>query len=40
MVVKPLTPRLWRPLGLAHRSGRPEAATRYMLEALSAIRQR
>jgi hypothetical protein len=35
-----LTPRLWRPLGLAHRAGRPEPATRHMLEALAAIRQR
>jgi len=40
LVMSPLTPRLWRPLGLAHRAGRPEAATRHMLEALAAIRQR
>lgn len=40
MVASPLTPRLWRPLGLAHRAGRPEPATRHMLEALTAIRQR
>ena len=40
MVVSPLTPRLWRPLGLAHRAGRPEPATQHMLEALAAIRQR
>ena len=40
MVTSPLTPRLWRPLGLAHRAGRPEPATRHMLEALAAIRQR
>ena len=40
MVISPLTPRLWRPLGLAHRTGRPEPATRHMLEALAAIRQR
>jgi DNA-binding transcriptional LysR family regulator len=40
MVISPLTPRLWRPLGLAHRAGRPEPATRHMLEALAAIRQR
>jgi hypothetical protein len=39
-VIKPLTPRLWRPLGLAHRAGRPEPATRHMLDALMAIRQR
>ena len=40
LVASPLTPRLWRPLGLAHRAGRPEPATRHMLEALTAIRQR
>jgi len=40
IVIAPLTPRLWRPLGLAHRTGRPEPATRYMLDALMAIRQR
>ncbi|HKX39727.1 MAG TPA: LysR family transcriptional regulator [Burkholderiaceae bacterium] len=40
MVVAPLSPRLWRPLGLAFRAGRREPATRYMLEALAAIRQR
>ena len=36
----PLTPRLWRPLGLAYRSGPLEPATRHVLEALTAIRQR
>jgi len=40
IAIAPLTPRLWRPLGLAHRAGRPETATRHMLEALAAIRQR
>lgn len=40
IVIAPLTPRLWRPLGLAHRTGRPEPATRHMLDALIAIRQR
>jgi DNA-binding transcriptional LysR family regulator len=40
MVASPLTPRLWRALGLAYRAGHPEPATRYMLEALAAIRQR
>lgn len=33
--VVPLTPRLWRPLGLAHRAGGVEPATRHMLDALS-----
>ncbi len=40
VVALPLTPRLWRPLGLACRAGRPEPATRHMLDALAAIRQR
>jgi DNA-binding transcriptional LysR family regulator len=40
MVVVPLSPRLWRPLGLACRAGRQEPATRHMLESLAAIRQR
>ena len=40
IVVAPLTPRLSRPLGLAHRAGRPEPATRHMLDALAAIQQR
>jgi len=40
MAILPLTPRLWRPLGLAHRAGRPEPATQHMLDALTAIRQR
>lgn len=40
VVVAPLTPRLWRPLGLAHRAGQLEPATRQVLEALAAVRQR
>ncbi|KQU64553.1 MULTISPECIES: LysR family transcriptional regulator [unclassified Rhizobacter] len=40
IAIAPLTPRLWRPLGLAHRAGKPEPATRHMLDALAAIRQR
>jgi DNA-binding transcriptional LysR family regulator len=40
VVVAPLSPRLWRPLGLACRAGRQEPATRHMLDALTAIRQR
>ena len=40
IAIAPLTPRLWRPLGLAHRAGRPEPATRHMLEALATPRQR
>ena len=40
MVISPLTPRLWRPLGLAYRAGPSEPATGHMLEALAAIRQR
>lgn len=40
IAIAPLTPRLWRPLGLAHRAGRLEPATRHMLDALVAMRQR
>jgi DNA-binding transcriptional LysR family regulator len=40
MVAAPVTPRLWRALGLAYRAIAPEPATRYMLEALTQIRQR
>jgi DNA-binding transcriptional LysR family regulator len=40
VAISPLTPRLWRPLGLACRAGRPEPATGHMLRALLAIRQR
>lgn len=36
----PLAPRLWRPLGLACRAAPQEPATRFMREALVAIRQR
>ena len=40
LVASPLTPRLWRALGLAYRAGPPEPATHHMLEALAAIRLR
>ena len=40
IVATPVTPRLWRPLGLAHRAGKPEPSTRHMLQALAAIQQR
>ena len=40
IAVAPVTPRLWRPLGLAHRAGKPEPSTRHMLQALLAIQQR
>jgi hypothetical protein len=40
MVIAPLAPRLWRPLGVAWRAGQPEPATRQLLDALAAIRQR
>jgi DNA-binding transcriptional LysR family regulator len=40
VVIAPLTPRLWRPLGLAYRAGRLEPATRHLLDALAAIQQR
>ena len=36
----PISPRLWRPLGVACRTGRPEPATRHLLDTLAASRQR
>ncbi len=40
VVCAAITPRLWRPLGVACRAGHPEPATRHMLDALAALRQR
>ena len=40
IITRPLSPRLWRPLGIAHREGDLEVATRRVLAALWAIRQR
>ena len=40
IAVLPLRPALWRPLGIAHRSGGIEAAVKHVLEALRALRQR
>ena len=40
LVVAPIAPRLWRSLGIACRAGRAEPATRHMLDALAATRQR
>jgi len=39
IVMRPLRPALWRPLGIAHRTGQPEPATRHVLEALWALKQ-
>ncbi|WP_141917049.1 MULTISPECIES: LysR family transcriptional regulator [unclassified Herbaspirillum] len=39
IAMRPLKPKLWRPLGIAHRTGQPEPATQYMLDALWALRQ-
>lgn len=36
----PVAPRLWRPLAVACRAGRLEPATRHLLDALAATRQR
>jgi DNA-binding transcriptional LysR family regulator len=36
----PVAPRLWRPLAVACRAGRREPATRHLLDALAAARQR
>jgi len=40
IVTRTLTPRLWRPLGIAHREDVVEAATHHVLEALWSIQQR
>lgn len=39
IVMRPLRPALWRPLGIAHRAGPPEPATRHVLEALWELKQ-
>lgn len=39
VVMRALRPRLWRPLGIAHRAGQPEPATQHMLDALWQLRQ-
>lgn len=40
VAMRPLRPALWRPLGIAHRAGTMEAATRHVLDALTSLRQR
>jgi len=40
LVAAPIAPRLWRSLGIACRTGRAEPATRHMVDALAATRQR
>ncbi|ANY15230.1 LysR family transcriptional regulator [Bordetella pseudohinzii] len=40
VAMRPLRPALWRPLGIAHRAGAMEAATRHVLDALTSLRQR
>ncbi|HZG19412.1 MAG TPA: LysR substrate-binding domain-containing protein [Herbaspirillum sp.] len=39
IAMRPLRPALWRPLGIAHRAGQPEPATRHVLEALWELKQ-
>ncbi|MBP0599530.1 LysR family transcriptional regulator [Herbaspirillum sp. LeCh32-8] len=39
IAMRPLKPRLWRPLGIAHRAGQPEPATQYVLDALWELKQ-
>ena len=39
IAVMPLRPLLWRPLGIAHRQGLPDAPTRTVLEVLASFRQ-
>lgn len=38
IVMRPLRPALWRPLGIAHRATQLEPATRHVLEALWEIK--
>ncbi|MCP3654131.1 MULTISPECIES: LysR family transcriptional regulator [Herbaspirillum] len=39
IVMRPLRPALWRPLGIAHRASQLEPATRHVLEALWELKQ-
>jgi DNA-binding transcriptional LysR family regulator len=39
LMTVPISPRLWRPLGVAWRTGRAEPAARHLLQALAAMRQ-
>ncbi|MFJ3054935.1 LysR family transcriptional regulator [Herbaspirillum sp. NPDC087042] len=39
IAMRPLRPALWRPLGIAHRAGRPEPATQHVLDALWELKQ-
>ncbi|MBR8657180.1 LysR family transcriptional regulator, partial [Achromobacter sp. Marseille-Q0513] len=38
ITMRPLRPALWRPLGIAHRAGDIELATRHVLDVLWALR--
>lgn len=40
IAVRPLKPKLWRPLGIAHRTGEQEPATQIMLDALWELKQK
>ena len=39
ITMRALRPALWRPLGIAHRTDKPEAATRHVLDVLARFRQ-
>jgi len=39
IAMRSLRPALWRPLGIAHRAGRPEPATQHVLDALWELKQ-
>jgi DNA-binding transcriptional LysR family regulator len=39
IAMRPLRPKLWRPLGIACRAGQPEPATRHVLDALWRLKQ-
>ena len=39
IATRPVRPKLWRPLGIAHRAGKPEPATQHVLDALWELKQ-
>jgi DNA-binding transcriptional LysR family regulator len=39
IAMRPLRPKLWRPLGIAHRAGEAEPATQHVLDALWELKQ-
>lgn len=39
IAMRPVRPKLWRPLGIAHRAGKPEPSTQHVLDALWVLKQ-